>query len=176
MTRQADGSYKARLESATGDYGNDKIFIFLMSGSALFDIFCIVCAMGILVGNDKPLPSFDIFIHVLSIIASVFGIFRICTEAVFLLCVHRQDIETDFERDWTLRCLLYVGMANVTQWLYDTIIYERTSPVAWPELVMFFEGQVGNVAGVFLVPFFHLYTLHVAIFAFEVFKRVQHME
>ena len=172
MTRQADGSYKARLDLAAGDYGNDKIFIFLMSGSVLFNIFCIVCGMGILI--ETPLLPFDIFIHVLSVIASVFGIFRMCTEAVFLLCVHRQHIETDSERDWTLRCLLYMSMANVAQWLYDTIIYETTSPVAWPELVTFFEGQVGNVAGVSLVPFFHLYTLHVAIFAFEVFKRVQY--
>ena len=77
---------------------------------------------------------------------------------------------------WTLLCLLYIGIANVTQWLWDSLIHEAGSELAWPVLVMFFEGNVGQIIGMLLVPFVHLYGLHTAIMAFEIFKIVQYWE
>ena len=67
-------------------------------------------------------------------------------------------------------------MTNAIQWMWDSLIHEAGSPLAWPVLGMFFNGQVGKVIGMLFVPFLHLYELHVAIMAYEVYKMTRHVE
>ena len=91
---------------------------------------------------------------------------------MFILRVQRQLLSEN-EVGWTLFCLLCISMANATQWLWDSLIHDVHSPVAWPVLTTFFAGHVGAVIGMLLVPFTHLYELHTSILAYEVFKSVR---
>ena len=174
MTRRADGSYDSRpdVHLVSGGYGNDKIFLVLTTGSILYFMVCMIATIGILI-NTTPQSGEEIALRVVSLMSGVFGIFRMSIEAIFLLCVHRQSMKNDSEREWTLLSLLYVGMLNITQWLWDSLIHVKSFPVVWPELVTFFDGKVGEVVGIFLAPFIHTFELHVAIFSYEVFKAVR---
>ena len=82
------------------------------------------------------------------------------------MCVPYQLLKTHAEWEWTLLCLLYIGMVNITQWLFDSLLHKVTSPIAFPELVIFFEEQVGGALGIIVSPFFHLYELHVYMLEF----------
>ena len=171
-THRADGSFSAKRETCATSGDNDNVFLVIMTGASLYEVACLVASLGNLC-NSKLLSTDAIALNVVSVCSSLFGTFRICTEAIFLLCVHRQHLRNNAERDWALLCLLYMGIANATQWFWDSLVHDMTSSVAWPVLVTFFDGKVGEFTGSFLVPFNHLYELHVAIYSYEVFKMIR---
>ena len=171
MTSKHGGSRTRQVDSVGGQM-NDNFFLVLLTGAALFDLICLVSSMGDIIYNPSQSTS-NIILHSISFVCSAFGLIRIGMEAVFLLCVHHQQLENQFEWEWTLLCLSYIGMVNVTQWLLDSLIHKVTSPLAFPDLVEFFDGQVGEVLGVVIVPFFNLYELYVAIYAYEVYTMLR---
>ena len=172
LTRRSDGSYNAKQNASTGVQGIN-LFIILMTGSAFYQMFCLAAPLGNLIYLN-PRPDTDtITLNAVSAVLSIFEIFRMSFEAVFLLRVQRQRLKNSSEREWTLLCLMYMGMANATQWMWDGFIHEMDPGVAWPDLLTFFEKDVGEVLGLFLAPVSHLYEFHVAIFALENFAKVR---
>ena len=172
ITHREDGSFSAKRETCATSGDNDNVFLLIVTGASLYEVACLVASLGNLC-KLKLLSSDAIALNAVSVCSSLFGTFRKCTEAVFLMCVHRQHLRNSAQRDWTLLCLLYMGIANATQWFWNSLLHDMTSYVAWPVLVTFFDGKVGEFAGSFLVPFDHLYELHVVIYSWEVFKMIR---
>ena len=152
--------------------GSHKIFIFLLTGASLYLIACLVAAFGNLC-NANFLTKEMINLNVVSSVTSLFELFRKNLEGMFLLCVQSQQPANDREREWTLICLVYICTVNAFQWFWDSIVHEVSSPLAWPVFDTFFQGHVGKVIGILLVPCVHIYELHVTVFAYQVFKIIQ---
>ena len=173
-TRREDGAYDIRMDtqSLDGSYtGNEKLLVLTCTGACLYEISCFIASLGNIF-QVSEISHTLLVLSAVSVLSSVFGTIRKSLETIFLLRVHRQSLKRN-EVGWTLFCLLYMGMANATQWLWDSLIHDVHSPVAWPVLTTFFAGRVGAAIGMLLVPFTHLYELHTAILAYEIFKSIR---
>ncbi|XP_041457350.1 uncharacterized protein LOC121409497 [Lytechinus variegatus] len=168
LIRGDDGSHVARVEGVISQENNIMLLI-TVTGAFLFETICFISSVGNLC-TVIGLSEDEIAMNIVSVFASLFGVCRKYYQSIFLLCVQRLQPRDDREKKWTLLCLIVVGMTNVTQWMYDSLVHEVGSSVAWPSLSMFFDGKIGAVIGMLCVPFLHLYELHAATIAYEMYK------
>lgn len=154
-------------------HGNYSMLLLTLTGACLFDMSFLAASVGNL-STLSALSRDEIILNIASLFSSLFDIWRKSTETIFLLCILRQYQVREHDTMWTLVCLSCVGIANATHWLWDSFIHEAGSELAWPVLVMIFDGNIGQVIGMLLVPFVHLYGLHTATLAFEIFKIVRY--
>ena len=148
---------------------NKKMLLLTLSGACLYEMCCLVSSFGNLFSASE-LSHDEIVLNVVSVFAGFFGVLRKCIQTIFLLRVQHQQPRDYQEAKWTLLCLIAIGMTNATQWMWDSLIHEVGSPLAWPVLALFFDGKIGLVIGMLFVPFLHWYELHAATMAYEVYK------
>ncbi|XP_041454698.1 uncharacterized protein LOC121407607 [Lytechinus variegatus] len=163
--RNLSTRYDVRSVNTPSEKNNTMLLISL-SGACLFDMFCFVSSLGNLVSGPGLLSHDEMVLNLVSVFSCVFGLLCKCIQSTFILKVEHQQLNDYQEMKWTSRCLLAVGMVNATQWLLDSLSHEEE----WPVLSMFFEGNVGLVIGMIFVPFLHLYELHIAIMAYEIYQ------
>ena len=150
----------------SGLESHDKILVLASVGIFIIGIFHFSGAVGLLfrassIEHDRLIfASFAVFY-------ALFQVSFIWIMTLFLLIVQRQSIHGFAQTKWTLICLLYSIVLNVTQWLSSSLEIE-----SWQFLADAYGKTTGMAISVTLEPVVSLYGLHAAMVAYETYRDI----
>ena len=150
----------------SGLESHDKILVLASAGIFVIGIFHFSGAVGLLFRASSIEHDRLIFAS-LAVFYALFQVSFIWIMTLFLLIVQRQSIHGFVQTKWTLICLLYSIVLNVTQWLSSSLEIE-----SWQFLADAYGKTTGMAISVTLEPVVSLYGLHAALVAYETYRDI----